>query len=164
MFKDHQLSRSHQAAGSRVIEIEHSAQRLPEEIQILLRKAGALRLSRVSANLRENRVDEAVRAVQTIRNGVFFSKVPWEFLMSFSPVNAWREMVCSVEKIGSTERAKVSWMGPRTWPQFELRHRHNCSKSADIEEVFTHPSTRQRNIVVSIVVPLGLSLFLLALF
>src|ERR1017187_3231167 len=38
--------------------------------------------------------------------------VPVPDLMSFSPVNAWREMVCSVGRIRSMERAKVICTGP----------------------------------------------------
>jgi hypothetical protein len=56
-----------------------------------------------------------------------------------------RVMVCSSATMGSTERAKVSCTGPRTWPQFTRGH--DRAKGAHVKEVLAHPFARLAHLI-----------------
>lgn len=90
--------------------LKHLRQGLEDEFEVVFAKARLLG--------QEGR-DKAVGHVHAVGHGVFAAHgaVIAVFGLIFSLVTAMRVMECSSATMGSTERAKVSRTGPRTWPQ-----------------------------------------------
>lgn len=108
MLEHVQPTRQHFAACRRAIMLEHVFQRLPEKFQIIFAKARLLG---------EERRDEAMCDIDAVGNGVLAPMVrlsPCCFSASASVATAMRVIECSWAMIGSTERAKVEFTGPRT--------------------------------------------------